>query len=109
MPTTTDEDTSADTAEDVLSEVEQMAAAWCSLISCRDGFDKDYDSVDACAASYGRFWTDETLEYNAIKCFEDLDAVVQCTEALLDTPCGDATPAECTELITCQNSQFPPS
>lgn len=92
-----------------LTEIEQLAVSWCGLISCRDGFDELYDSVDACVGAYLLFWTDDGLEHNATACFTDLDEVVSCSEALEVSDCGEETPEPCADLIDCQNARFPSS
>ncbi|MEL6346725.1 MAG: hypothetical protein AAFV53_26665 [Myxococcota bacterium] len=85
-----------------IGDVDAMADAWCDVLACRSGFDDVFDSVDACADLYRRYWGDAAILNNKRACFEDIDETDRCIDALSETRCGGATPAACVDIIACQ-------
>jgi len=85
-----------------IGDVDTMAAAWCDMISCREGFDDGFASVEECVEVYANYWGNADQTNNVRECFEDVGEVEACTEALQATDCGADTPAACDSLIQCQ-------
>ena len=86
-----------------IGDVAAMADAWCSVLACRDGFEEGFASVEDCVSFYTDYWGNPQWDNNQRECFEDVDEVETCTEALQATECGGATPAVCTGLLACDD------
>ena len=87
-----------------IGDTEAMAAAWCAVLSCRDGFYDEFASVDECTELYSHYWGDETWSNNQRACFEDVEGTAACTAALEATACGGETPEACRALLDCTTS-----
>ena len=86
-----------------IGDVDAMAAAWCAVLECRDGFEDGFDSVDDCTEFYSNYWGNPDWDNNQRECFEDVEAVDACVEALQVTECGGDTPAVCEAFMVCDD------
>jgi len=86
-----------------IGDVAAMADAWCSVLSCRPGFEDGFASVEECAAFYTDYWGNPLWDNNQRDCFEDIEVVDACIAALLVTECGGETPAECEGILACDD------
>ena len=86
-----------------IGDVESMAEAWCAVLSCREGFEEAFDSVEKCATFYSNYWGNAEWDNNQRECFEDVEATAACTAALEATECGGETPSECIDFMACDD------
>ncbi len=86
-----------------IGDVDAMAAAWCDVLSCREGFEDGFSRIEECVDFYSNYWGNPEWENNQRECFEDVEGVEDCTAALEVTECGGETPAECAYFMSCDD------